>query len=253
MTLTSEANSILPRKGDDAGWLAYLAAAKATDPDFENGYGTEHLAADYAALPIKLAKAMKHATGYESEELFRIGYMLLIVQEHQAYTLDNLAQVTSTNWVMPTDDLDLIDRVRDIMSLPCNFAKELSQSNFRHLAEHVDDPREVQSFLGRLASVKLHSGGLPQSVLSVLEIKAIICAEIWCTWANEDRSPLPSTKSFIGLFGPGVESEVIAFVTRLQQAFTCKEVRDFILQRYGYDVVFLRKTNDLVDLVDGPL
>ncbi|KAI2628258.1 hypothetical protein GGS21DRAFT_249899 [Xylaria nigripes] len=93
---------------------------------------------------------MKHAAGHESEKLFRIGYVLLIVQERRTHTLRDLACVVSANWVSPTVDHDLIDRVRDRMALTCNFAEELSQSDLGHFSENDDKQFEVQDFLNRI-------------------------------------------------------------------------------------------------------
>ncbi|KAI0816090.1 hypothetical protein GGR55DRAFT_216906 [Xylaria sp. FL0064] len=238
------------REGLDSGWPAFLAAAKAADPNFES-YGVERLAADYAMLRTKLAQAMKHATGYESEELFKIGYILSIVQERPAYTIDHLAHVVSNDWAMPTGDLDLIGRVRDIMSLPCNFAEELSQSGFQAFVNHVDEPIEVQNFLERLDHVRTYSRNTPRTpILALADVKAVLYAEIWCTWAYEKRSPLPAEVMFATLFGPEIAVKIKAFARQLEKAFTCKAFKDYVLRWYGFDVVILRNIGALVDLVD---
>ncbi|KAI0429311.1 hypothetical protein F5Y09DRAFT_260745 [Xylaria sp. FL1042] len=238
------------REGLDGGWPAFLAAAKAADPNFES-YGVERLASDYTMLRIKIAQAMKHATGHQSEELFKIGYILSIVQERTAYTIDDLAHVISNNWAMPTGDLDLIDRVRDIMFLPCNFAEVLSRSGFQDFVGHVDEPIEVQNFLERLDHVRTHSQEFPRTpTLSLAEVKAVLCAEVWCTWAYENKSPLPSEVAFITLFGTGVAAKITEFTRQLEKAFTCKEFKDYILRWYGFDVSILRTINSLIDLVD---
>ncbi|KAI0908270.1 hypothetical protein F4823DRAFT_599964 [Ustulina deusta] len=238
-------------EGLDSGWPAFLAAAQAADPNFEN-YGVERLAADYAMLPIKIAKAMKHATGHQSEELFKIGYMLSIVQERTTYTLDDLTQVISNNWVMLTGDLDLIDRVKDIMALSCNFAEELSQSGFGDFVKHVDEPMEVQSFLKRLDHIRTHPQGSPRApTLSVSEAKAVLCAEVRCTWAYENQSPLPSEVAFVELSGLGMDVKITEFARRLEKAFNCREFQEYILRWYGFDVAIVRSINALVKLVDG--
>lgn len=185
----------------DSGWPASLAAARAADPNFES-YGVARLAGDYAMLRTKIAEAVKHATGHPSEELFKIGYMLSIVQERTTFTFDDLARVASSSWVMPTGDLDLIDRVRDIISLPCNFAEELSQSGFQDFVNHVDEPEEVQNFLKRLDHVRTHPRRLPRiPTLSVSEVKMVLCAEIWCTWDYDNPCPLPSEIAFVEFLG----------------------------------------------------
>ncbi|KAI1422557.1 hypothetical protein F5Y12DRAFT_610303 [Xylaria sp. FL1777] len=238
-------------EGLDSGWPTFLAAAKAADPNFED-YGVKRLAADYARLRNKITQAMKHATGHPSEELFKIGYMLSVVQERTTYTLDDLARVVPGNWVMPTGDLDLVDRVRDIMSLSCNFAEDLSQSGFQDFVNHVDKPIEVQGFLKRLDRVRTHPQDLSCApTLSVLEVKAVLCAEIWCTWAYENRSPLPSEVAFIDLFGRETAAKITEFATQLAEAFTCGEIRDYIIRWYGFDVAILRSISALFDLVDG--
>ncbi|KAI1356225.1 hypothetical protein F5Y01DRAFT_268955 [Xylaria sp. FL0043] len=234
----------------DSGWPAFLAAAKAADPNFES-YGVERLAADYAMLRTKVAQAMKHATGYESEELFKIGYILSIVQERIAYTIEDLAYVISNSWAMPTGDLDLIDRVRDTMSLPCNFAEELSRSGFQGFVNHVDEAIEVQNFLEQLDHVRTHPQNSPRtSILSLTDVKAVLCAEIWCTWAYENKSPLPSEVAFVSLFGPQVAVKITEFARQLEKAFTYKEFQDYVLRWYGFDVAILRNMGALIDLVE---
>ncbi|KAI1272890.1 hypothetical protein F5Y07DRAFT_403006 [Xylaria sp. FL0933] len=214
----------------DSGWPAFLAAAKAADPNFES-YGVERLAADYAMLRTKVAQAMKHATGYQSEELFNIGYILSIVQERTAYTIEDLAYVISNDWAMPTGDLDLIDRVRDTMSLPCNFAEELHRSGFQGFVNHVDEAIEVQNFLERLDHVRTHPQNSPRtSILSLTDVKAVL--------------------SFMTLFGPKVAVKITEFARQLEKAFTCKEFQDYVLRWYGFDVAILRNMGALIDLVD---
>ncbi|KAI1310733.1 hypothetical protein F5Y03DRAFT_345477 [Xylaria venustula] len=248
---TSEETPIDHKEGLDSGWPAFLAAAKAADPNFED-YGIERLAGDYAMLRSKIARAMKHATGHQSEELFKIGYMLSIIQERTTYTLGDLAHVISSSWVIPTGDLDLIDRVRDIISLPCSFAEELNQAGFLRFVDRIDEPLEIQNFLGRLDHVRTHPRKSPRDLtLPISELKAILCAEIWCTWAYENRSPLPPEVAFVSLFGPATVVSITEFATRLEKAFTCEEFQDYILRWYGFDVAILRNFNALVDLVDG--
>ncbi|KAI0966163.1 hypothetical protein F4678DRAFT_302395 [Xylaria arbuscula] len=248
---TSQETPIGQEQGLNSGWPAFLAAAKAADPNFEN-YGIERLAGDYAMLRSKIARAMKHATGHQSEELFKIGYMLSIIQERTTYTLDDLAYILSSSWVIPTADLDLIDRVRDIILLPCNFAEELNQAGFLRFVNRIDEPIEVQNFLGRLDHVRTHPRGFPRDpTLSISEVTAILCAEIWCTWAYENRSPLPPEVAFVSLFGPETVVSITEFATRLEKAFTCKGFQDYVLRWYGFDVSILRNINALVDLVDG--
>ncbi|KAK5626153.1 hypothetical protein RRF57_001868 [Xylaria bambusicola] len=239
------------QEGLDSGWPAFLAAARAADPNFED-YGVARLAGDYVMLRTKITEAVKHATGHTSEELFKIGYILSIIQERTSYTLDNLAHVVSCSWVMPTGDLDLVDRVRDIMSLPCNFTEELSQSGFQDFVNHIDNLDEVQNFLRRLDHVRTHPRRLPRApTLSVSEIKAVLCAEIWCTWAYENRCPLPSEVAFVELFGAGMAVKVTEFGERLAKAFTCPEFEEYVLRWYGFDVAILRNMSALVDLVDS--
>ncbi|KAI0518116.1 hypothetical protein F5B22DRAFT_601765 [Xylaria bambusicola] len=239
------------QEGLDSGWPAFLAAARAADPNFED-YGVARLAGDYARLGTKIIEAVRHATGHTSEELFKIGYMLSIIQERTTYTLDDLAHVVSSSWVMPTGDLDIVGRVRDIMYLPCNFAEELNQSGFRDFINHIDNLDEVQSFLRRLDYVRTHPGRLPRlPTLSVSETKAVLCAEIWCTWAYENRCPLPSEVAFVELFGAGMTVKVTEFGRRLETAFACAEFKEYILRWYGFDVAILRNMSALDDLVDS--
>ncbi|TGJ81505.1 hypothetical protein E0Z10_g7265 [Xylaria hypoxylon] len=241
-----------PEEGLDSGWPAFLAAAKATDPNFEKNYGVKRLAADYAMLPVKMAKAMEHATGHKSEELFKIGYMLLLVQERATYTLDDLAHVMSSNWNLLIDDLDLIDRVRDKMSLSCNFVEVLNRSRFRHFVKHLDNYNMVESFLERFDYFKTDEPEIPHAhTLTISGVKVVLCAEIWCTWAYENRNPLPSKVAFVELFGPGMAAEITEFTRRLMNAFTLSEFKHSVVSWYGYDVAFLRAFNALVQLVEG--
>jgi hypothetical protein len=212
----SQPKTTAPENGSDSGWLAYLAAVKSADPEIEDNYGLERIATDYAMLPTKVLNAAKFATGHKSEELFRIGYMLLIVREWNSYTLADLAHVVSSNWVMPTDDLDLIDRVRDTMASSCRFAEDLHQSKFPDFVKHVDRPREVRDFMRQLEDFRTLPRDRNRSpILGISDFKVILCAEIWCTWAHESQSPLPSRVDFVELFGPGIAAAIKLFVRRL--------------------------------------
>ncbi|KAF2963564.1 hypothetical protein GQX73_g10019 [Xylaria multiplex] len=254
MDASSNLIAISLERGLDSGWPEFLAAAKAANPEFETNYGVERLAADYAVLPIKIAKAMGHATGHESQELFRIGNMLLIVQERGTYTIDDMAHVMSNNWVLPTGDLDLIDRVRDKMSLSCNFVEDINRCGFQHFAKHVDEPIAVKSFMGQLGRLRIDPQRREFSrtpILSLSAVKAVLCAEIWCAWACENRSPLPPKAAFVELFGPGMAVRITEFTEQLMRAFTCNNFKLAVLQRYGYDIAFLSDFSVLVSLVEG--
>lgn len=201
----------------DSGWLAFLAAAKEEDPDIESTHGIEGLVADY--LPTQVAETMKYATGHESEELFRIGYTLLIL-ERDLYTFDDLAHAISGSRVMPVVNLDLIHRVRDKLALPCYFAEDITRAGFRDIVNLVEDPVEVHSFLERLDQMRTGGRDLASDpILSYSEVKAVLCAEIWCRWlSNEDPEPLLSNSArFVGLFGPETAVEVNAFSKQLTE------------------------------------
>ncbi|KAI0539068.1 hypothetical protein GGR58DRAFT_500506 [Xylaria digitata] len=240
-----------PERGFDNGWPGFLAAAKAANPNFETNYGVKRLAADYTMLPTKIAKSMGHATGHESEELFRIGNMLLIVQERATYTIDDMAHVVSNNWVLPTGDLDLIDRVRDKISLSCNFVEDISQSGFQRFVKHIDEPIAVKSFMERLHRLRIDPQFPRAPTLSLSAVKAVLCAEIWCTWVYENQSSLPSKVAFVELFGPGMAVEITEFTRQLMRAFTCTDFKLVVVPRYGYDVAFLSGFYALVSLVEG--
>lgn len=207
----------------DSGWPSFLAAAKKDDPDIEITHGIECLVADYEALPTQVAEAMKHATGHESEELFRIGYARLIV-ERDLCTLDDLAHVILGHGAMPVVNLDLIHCVRDKMALPCHFAEDITRAGFRDILNLVEDPAEVQSFLKRLDQVRTGRrdlAGVP--ILSYSEVKAVMCAEIWCRWvSNQDPETLPSNIQFVGLFGPETVVEIKGFSRRLMEGMALR-------------------------------
>ncbi|KAI3321281.1 hypothetical protein HD806DRAFT_204392 [Xylariaceae sp. AK1471] len=249
----SDLKPTVTEKGLATSGPAFFAAAEADGPNVGNIYTMRHVPADYATLPTKLVKAVKFATGYESEELFRIGYILLMVQEWKTYALADLAHVVSSDWDMPTSDLDLIDRVRDMMALPCRLAEVLSQAKFTDFVKHVNKPLEVRSFLRRLEHLKT----LPRDpdrtpILPISDFKVILCAEIWCTWAHENRSPLPSKVEFVELFGPEIAVAITIFVRRFAKALTCPEFQGYILQWYGFDVLIPTMINELIDLVEEP-
>ncbi|GAW14285.1 hypothetical protein ANO14919_036860 [Xylariales sp. No.14919] len=241
-----------PDNSLDSGWPDYLAAAQAADPNFESIYGTRLLANDYGRLPEKISDRMHEITGHGSHELFRIGYMLLLVQERDTYTLDDLAHVLTSDWALPTGDLDLIDRVRDKMAPSCHFIDDITICGFRRFVKHLDKEDVVEDFMRRFGFVRGDQPEFPRRPgLSHTMVKVTLCAEIWCTWASRNRCPLPSRAAFVEVFGSGLVREITEFTRRLTKAFTCPEFENSALPWYGYDVALLRYFKALVFLVEG--
>ncbi|KAI0164136.1 hypothetical protein GGR57DRAFT_276500 [Xylariaceae sp. FL1272] len=193
-----------------------------------------------------MPKAVMNATGHESLELFKIGCMLLEVQDNEDCSLEDLAWFISREWQMPKGNyaVDLLDRVQVGIHVPCQFLERLIRSKFEQLHDHVHDPRQVQGFLGRMEQSKK----LPRTspVLSVLDFKTILAAEIWCSWAHRNNGPLPAKNHFIQLFGQETAIPLAMFSKQFLNVWAAsKDFQKYVRQWYGLDMAIAVRTEAL--------
>ncbi|KAI1260676.1 hypothetical protein F5Y18DRAFT_248950 [Xylariaceae sp. FL1019] len=211
-----------------------------------------------------MPKAVLNATGHESLELFKIGCMLLKVQDDADCSLEDLEYFVSKEWRMPTGDyaVDLLDRVQVGIHVPCQFLERLKRSKFEQFHDHADDPRQVQGFLGRMEQAKK----LPRTgpILSVLDFKTILVAEIWCSWAYGNNNPLPPKSHFLQLFGQEIAVPLAMFSKRFLEGmnslrrYCCvcvltnsivwqasKDFQKYVRQWYGLDMSIAVRTEAL--------
>ncbi|KAI0449880.1 hypothetical protein F5B21DRAFT_492847 [Xylaria acuta] len=197
---------------------------------------------EQANITTRAAKAMENATGHQSLELFKLGYMLYIVEKHTEYTLNDLADVMETDWCFPGDDFndpELPNHVRDLVFFPCNMAEETSRNEVHELLRNPHNlnqtPAVMRMFLnGPGPNETDETWSLPRKItLFPATIEAVLCAEIWCAWESRKQSPLPSRKAFMNLFAPKTATIVKKIARRLQKLSTMGEVWGHFLQFYG--------------------
>ncbi|KAI1327422.1 hypothetical protein F5Y16DRAFT_399418 [Xylariaceae sp. FL0255] len=199
-------------------------------------------------------KSVQHATGHESMELFGIGCMLLLVREGEQHTLNDLANCISSNWTPPPtveEAYDLIDRVQHGTNVAFRLIERLHQVNIDKYLEHMGEPGVVDNFLAQLDYFK-NNPRLGSPILSILDFKVVLCAEIWCAWAYEGRCPLPDKTAFLKLFGSEIAKPLAVFVSRLARADEWEDIHDYLSRWYGCDLALPLRIDTLISLVDDP-
>ncbi|KAI1124567.1 hypothetical protein F5Y10DRAFT_284976 [Nemania abortiva] len=232
-------DSIKPEpNGFDNGCDSNPKEALNAKSDIPETHDTERLAADYEAALTKVAKAMKHATGYGSIELLKLGDVLYLAREWPKYNdLGLMKQLMSNNSLMSTNDITaLIDSIQDIMSSLCFFIEDLSGAGLQDLAKKIKKKKctltEANEFLERLDQFGRQSVDEKRAtgpIIPISDVKAVLCAEIWCItcdWAHRDRMPFPSLEEFIEIMRPhmaeGMYSNAKIFVLVVRSGIALK-------------------------------
>lgn len=106
------------------------------------------------------------------------------------------------------------------MFFPCHLIEKTSNEELDEFLRNVCNPHEmpaeIQMFLEGYGPDETWS--IPRkTILPIQIIEAVMCAEIWCTWASRRVSPLPSKRAFIDLFKPTTATHVKGLANRLQR------------------------------------
>ncbi|KAI0102285.1 hypothetical protein GGR51DRAFT_574195 [Nemania sp. FL0031] len=189
---------------------------------------------DHQRHPLTMDTAIKSATGHESMELLKIGYMLLVFQDSDRCTTDDLERVASGHWLMPTNDLDLIVRIRAVVARLCRFGDHLALAG---LLNSDNKSINVDLFLEELENSqqnpKLWLDSAPSPlILSISAIKAILCGEIWCVLIQLNLPP--PVEKFIERFGCYI-AEGLEFLSKLTFVLQDENVCEYCLGWYRSD------------------
>ncbi|KAI0408279.1 hypothetical protein F4802DRAFT_594220 [Xylaria palmicola] len=200
------------------------------------------------------ALAMHQATGHASDELFRYAYMLYIVRDPTTQiNLQSLAAVTSKDWKIEHSNY-VVEQVQNMAFLPCIFAETITRDEIETYLRYPFQMRDRSSEVLQ----KINPGPLisanPPSLLDFSSIQAVLCAEIWCTWASRSSESLPKATDYLRLFQPGTKRHLRAFMGRLESFLTIPRFPEFAEHIHGWfgnGVAILNASPDVMDRLIG--
>ncbi|KAI8626464.1 hypothetical protein F5Y19DRAFT_223609 [Xylariaceae sp. FL1651] len=180
---------------------------------------------------------LKHAAG-DKKWMWKAGYMLRAVRERKTYNIEDLAYIASDDWVVPTDDEDLILRVADTTVMLCKFLHTLIEAGFEEFIKHIDELLAVEYYVQRFDYL-ITRPVRPDTLQDAMTVNTIICAETFCTWDALGRSPLPPPLAFVQLFGHKIVVPLTEFTRKLTRAFMCKPFADCIHRHYNGQCLYI--------------
>ncbi|KAJ8124329.1 hypothetical protein O1611_g9312 [Lasiodiplodia mahajangana] len=234
--------------GPCVGCEVYLSVATHAQPNYFEEVGTNRLVTEYHALPVERDTWGKHETDHKSEELLRIGEMLIIIKERKIHRPSGLNRVMSGWWDAVMNDEGVISRAHHKVSEVRRFATHLRLARLQDFANEAT-AITTGNFMDRLERAK-DDPRLDLPILPVSDIQAILYAEIWCTYVgNQYQMAPPSIVEFLKVFKLG-RAEVTGFLVPLATAFQLQYVYTYCLAWYGSDLAMVREFSTLKILIE---